>query len=270
MSNFIKYRKCKIHYTDTGNGEPLFLIHGYLETSEIWKSLSERLSVKFRVITIDLPGHGLSDICEDSNSMEFFANVVRHVMDFLAIDRVFLTGHSLGGYITLAFLDLFPERLTGYCLFHSHPFADSPEAKEKRNREISIVAAGKKDLIYPDNVMRMFASSNIDKNSHALARSEEIASGISTEGIIAVLQGMLSRSQKLSLMESGVVPCLWILGALDNYIPCEAIRKKVNLPANAELVVLENSGHLGFVEEEERSVEILTAFIKKIASLPSQ
>lgn len=270
MENFFKYQEGKIHYSDAGHGETLFLIHGYPETSEIWKSLSEKLSDKFRVITIDLPGHGLSDVAGVSNSMEYFAGIIKELMNTLSIDKVFLAGHSLGGYITLAFLDLFPERLTGYCLFHSHPFADTPEIIEKRNRDILMASEGKKDMIYPGNVVRMFADKTIDKNSGALARSMEIASGISADGIIAVLKAMISRPSRLSIMEEGRVPCLWILGRMDNYIPCDAIQKRVNLPANAELVVLENSGHLGFVEEEEESIKILTRFIREIASLRSQ
>jgi pimeloyl-ACP methyl ester carboxylesterase len=264
MGNFITYKGKKIHYSDTGQGEALLLVHGYLESGEIWSNLSEKLSERFRVLTIDLPGHGLSDVSEETNSLEFFAAIIKELLTALSIDKVFLIGHSLGGYVALAFLELFPESLTGYCMFHSHPFADSPEVKEKRNREILIVTAGKKDLMYPENVIRMFADQNVHKYSDALVRSKEIASKISAEGIIAVLKGMMLRPSRLALMEEGRVPCLWILGLLDNHIQCDAIQKKVNLPANAELVILEKSGHLGFVEEEERTVKIITEFIRKL------
>jgi pimeloyl-ACP methyl ester carboxylesterase len=270
MGNFYTYKEGKIHYLDTGKGDALVLIHGYLESAEIWKDLSKKLSEKFRVLAVDLPGHGLSEICGNSNSLESMAGTISDLLDSLSIKKVFLIGHSLGGYVAMAFLELFPEKLTGYCLFHSHPFADSGEATEKRNREILIVSAGKKDLMYPENVIRMFADHNIDKYADAILRLKEIASKITAEGIIAVLKGMLSRPSRLSLMEEGRVPCLWILGLMDNYIPCVAIQKKINLPPNAEVVILENSGHIGFVEEEERSVEVITKFVEKIASLRSQ
>jgi pimeloyl-ACP methyl ester carboxylesterase len=123
--------------------------------------------------------------------------------------------------------------------------------------------------MYPENVIRMFADQNIDKYPEALNRSMEIASKISAEGIIAVLKGMMSRPSRLSFMEKGRIPCLWILGLMDNHIPCDAIQKKVNLPANAEVAILEKSGHLGFVEEEDQTVVIITRFVKKIASLPN-
>ena len=264
MGNYFRYKKGKIHFYDKGEGDTIVLVHGYLESAEIWNSLAAKLSEKFRIISVDLPGHGFSDIYGKSNSMEFMAGVIKELLDQLGIGKVFLTGHSLGGYVALAFLELYPERLTGYCLFHSHPFADFPEAIEKRKREIKIVTAGKKDLMYPDNVTRMFADENLNKFSEALLQSREIASRISAAGIIGVLKGMIKRPSRLLFMEEGRVPCLWVLGLMDNYIPCDAIQKKINLPANAEVVILKNSGHLGFIEEEERSVEVLTDFVEKL------
>ena len=118
--------------------------------------------------------------------------------------------------------------------------------------------------MYPDNVIRMFASSNLEKFSEALQRSKDIASRIPGEGIIAVLNGMMTQTIKVILMEEGRVPCLWILGSMDNYIPCETIQTRVKLPPNAKLVVLKNSGHLGFIEEEDKSVKVITEFVEKL------
>jgi pimeloyl-ACP methyl ester carboxylesterase len=252
----------RIHYTDSGNGSVVVLLHGYLESSEVWNGFEEKLASEFRVISIDLPGHGLSDVFGEVHTMEFMASAIKELLDNLKLNKVFLAGHSLGGYVTLAFLELFPDYLSGYCLFHSQPFADTPEAIEKRRREIAIVRAGKKDLMYPDNVIRMFASSNLQKYAEALQRSKDIASRIPGDGIIAVLNGMIARPSRLQIMEAGVVPCLWILGLMDNYIPCDIIQGKVNLPDNASVIVLENSGHLGFVEQEDLSVKTIYHFVK--------
>jgi pimeloyl-ACP methyl ester carboxylesterase len=264
MENFVLCESGKIHFYDTGKGNAIVLIHGYLESAEIWRDLAYRLSEKYRVITIDLPGHGLSDICGKVNTMEFLATLIKELLDKLGVGKIFLTGHSLGGYITLAFLELFPERLSGYCLFHSQPFPDTVEAIEKREREIKIVDAGKKDLVYSDNITQMFAKTNLEKFSDALIRSREIASRITPGGIVAVLNGMKERPSRLSLMEEGRVPCLWILGSMDNYIPCDLIQTKVHLPSNALVVILKNSGHIGFVEEESRTVEVVTEFADKL------
>jgi pimeloyl-ACP methyl ester carboxylesterase len=262
---FFLYRGRRIHYTDSGDGAVIVLLHGYLESSEVWNGFSGKLALSFRVISVDLPGCGLSDVFGEVHSMEFMAVTIKELFDHLGIIKVFLTGHSLGGYVALAFLELFPDLLSGYCLFHSQPYADTPAALEKRKREIEIVKMGKKNLMYPINVIKMFASSNLEKFSDALQRSKNIASRIPGEGIIAVLNGMMIRPSRLTFMEEGKVPCLWILGSLDNYIPCDLIQKQVNLPDNAKIVILANSGHMGFVEEEENSLKAITEFVDHIS-----
>jgi pimeloyl-ACP methyl ester carboxylesterase len=261
---FFQYRDGRINYSDSGAGPVIVLLHGYLESSRIWNGFAENLALRYRVISIDLPGCGLSDVYGEVHSMEFMATAVKELTDYLSIDKICLTGHSLGGYVTLAFLEMFPEKLSGYCLFHSSPFADTQETIDKRNREIEIVRMGKKNLMYPENVTRMYATSNLGKFSDALQRSKDIASEIPGDGIIAVLNGMINRPSRLALMESGMVPCLWILGSMDNYIPCDTIQTKVSLPSNAMKVILEKSGHMGFIEEEENSVKAITEFMVKI------
>lgn len=255
----------KIWYNDTGEGLPvILLIHGYLESSDVWNRFAERLSRKFRVIAPDLPGHGRSDVYSETHTMEMMAVIVRDLLDKLGVEKAFITGHSLGGYITLAFLDLFPKYFLGYCLFHSHPLADTPETIEKRKNEISVVMSGKKDRMVQDNVEKMFAPSNLDKLKPEVKKSKAIAAEIPGNGIIAVLNGMMKRPSRLKIMEDGKVPCLWILGTHDNYIPYSDIQKKVHLPSNAKLAILKKSGHLGFVEEEEHAAGILTDFVQSI------
>jgi pimeloyl-ACP methyl ester carboxylesterase len=250
-----------IHFTDQGKGAAILLIHGYLETSQVWDSFAQKLAGSFRVIAADLPGHGKSDLNSETQTMESIAVSIKELIERLGLKKVFMTGHSLGGYVTLAFVELFPEMLSGYCLFHSHPLADTPEALEKREREIVLVRAGKKDLMYPENVSRMFATENLARFPEELQRSKFIASSIPGESIIAVLRAMMARPSRLSVMEAGKIPCLWILGAMDNYINCELVQKNVSLPANAKLEVLQNAGHLGFIEEEERALKILSGFV---------
>jgi len=264
MHGNFSYQGGNISYSDTGSGSTIVLLHGYLESSEIWNSFAEKLAGRFRVISVDLPGHGGSDIFGEIHTMEFMAGAVYGLLEDLNTGSVFMAGHSLGGYVTLAFLEFFPEKLTGYCLFHSQPFADQPAAIEKRRREIEIVKAGKKELMYPDNVERMYAAVNLGRLTESLRRSKDIASRIPDKGIIAVLNGMIARPSRVHLMEEGKVPCLWVLGAMDNYISCEAIQSQVKLPIKSEVVILKNSGHMGFVEEENEALEAVRRFAGKL------
>lgn len=267
MKYYIHYNGGKIYYSDLGEGDPIVLLHGYLESSDIWSGFAKKLAQMFRVISVDLPGHGNSTVYSECHSMEFLATMVKGLLDTLNIKRIFLVGHSLGGYITLAFLEQYPGRLKGYSLFHSHPFADTPEVIQKREREIKIVRSGRKFLIYPENVSKMFAEKNLERFREELRHSKDIASRLSDEGIIAVLNGMIVRPSRLAVMEGGKVPCLWILGKYDNYIHCETVQSKVRLPENARVYVLDNTGHLGFIEEEEESLGAMVGFIGGLGSV---
>lgn len=261
MKYYIHHNGGKIYYSDSGQGRPVVLLHGYLESSEIWGSFAEKLASVCRVISVDLPGHGLSKTYGDSHSMEFMASALKSLIDSLNLGKIFLTGHSLGGYVTLAFAELYPGSLSGFCLFHSHPFSDTPETIQKREREINLVRSGKKYLLYPGSISMMFARENISKFSDALQHSKDIAAGLTDEGIIAVLNGMMIRPSRIHVMEKGDIPYLWILGRKDEYISCESSQAKVKTPSGCRVEILENSGHMGFVEEEEKSLELIISFI---------
>ena len=263
MKKIYRYGKGVIHYNDQGKGKVIVLIHGYLETSEIWGSFARKLAEKFRVISIDLPGHGGSDIFGDVHTVDFMATVIKDLIEDIGTGKIFLTGHSMGGYVTLAFAGLFPERLTGYCLFHSHPFADTPEVVKRRKMEIRLIKTGKWNMFFSDSIQKMFASQNLEKFKAELQHSKEISATIPGEGIISVLNGMMARPSRLPVMEEGKLPLLWILGAKDNYINCEQMLSRVKLPENSEVLVLQNSGHMGFIEEEKISLEKLAGFVEK-------
>ncbi|MBN1388857.1 MAG: alpha/beta hydrolase [Bacteroidales bacterium] len=263
MIKSINYLQGNIGYYDRGEGDVIILLHGYLESSEVWENFIPGLAESFRVISIDLPGHGRSGLFGDNHSMDFMADTVMAVMNNEGIEKAMLIGHSMGGYVSLAFIEKYPSRIYAYCLFHSHPFADTDEIIANRKREKRVVESGKKDVIYPVNIPRMFADCNTEKYYKEMEHHKEIASEISADGIIVALNGMISRPSRIKVLEKGDVPLLMILGKHDNYIPFGEVRDNIKLPFNAEIIVLEKSGHLGFVEEKEKSQEAVISFYNK-------
>ena len=259
----ISFKNAKINFSDKGTGHAIVLIHGFMETSEVWKSFADRVSQKFRTLSIDLPGHGLSDLCNEVNSMELMAESVVAVLDSLNIPKAFFVGHSMGGYVALAALQLFPERFSGITLFNSHPFVDSSNVIEKRNKNIELVEAGKKDSMIPTFVQNLYAEQNLKTMPEAVDRSLAIAMGISDKTIIADFKGMIKRPSRVGLVEAGKVPLLWILGDKDNHINCNEALKGVKLPSNSEVAILAGVGHMGFIEAEEVSANILIKFAEK-------
>ena len=253
----------KVNYRLIGSGIPIVLLHGYLESVEIWNGFGAKLSNTFKVLMIDLPGHGKSTSLGEMNSMEDMAAIINVLTGKLGFHKFFLIGHSLGGYVALAFLELFAEKLLGFSLFHSHPFADSPETIEKRKREIELINQGKKELICQVNIANAFADENLEKFKIKIDLAKQIAINTPDKGIIATLKGMMQRPDRRQILRETSLPFLWILGEKDNYIPYPDITKKVSVPLDTRLIVLQNSGHQGFLEEEKQSLEAMGKFIQK-------
>jgi pimeloyl-ACP methyl ester carboxylesterase len=264
MGNFFHLDSGRIFYTDNGKGLPVVLIHGYLETSAIWEEFADGLADRFRVIAVDLPGHGKSDIFGEVHSMDLMADAVHELLIGLETGPVFMIGHSMGGYVTMAFVEKYPDMLRAYCLFHSHPFPDSPEAITRRQMEIKLVRSGNKDKMFPESASRLFAESNLERFSNAVIRSREIAADVPAEGIIAALKGMMERPSRAAVIEKVKIPCLWIFGARDNRINFDKMLARIKLPSNVRVEIFQNSGHMGFIEEKDRAFNLITEFMSGI------
>ena len=261
MISNISFSNKSIRYSDHGSGKVIVLLHGYLESLEIWNDFAEELSKNFRVICIDIPGHGKSDLLAETHSMELIAKSIYDTLTKLDIKKCFMIGHSMGGYITLMFHKLFPEKLSGFSLFHSHPFADTEETKKKRSREIEFVKSGKKDLIAKLNIPNAFAKLNLEQFKVSVQNAIDIALKTSERGIIANLNAMMNRPDLSKSLCKSIIPFLYIAGKKDNYIEYDVVVPKIKLPKNSELITLENSGHMGFIEEKEKSLQIVIKFI---------
>ncbi len=262
----LEFKGKKIRYHIQGAGEPVFLIHGYLESLEIWDGFARELAKDHQVIRMDLPGHGSSEVLGDTHSMDLLAEAARTVLDRANIQQCTMFGHSLGGYVTLAFADLYPTRLKGFSLFHSHPFADSEQVRRKRQNEIELVQQGKAEEIFKVNVPKLFADDNLDSMSPQVEWVGKLARKTPGEGIIANLKGMMQRPDRSGLVRNTNKPFLQIAGRKDKYIDYDTVIPKIELPRNGKLLTLENSGHLGFVEEKQRALQGVKNFIQAGAS----
>jgi len=263
MTGKVKFKNIFIRYKVEGMGTIVVLLHGYLESLDIWSVFSGELMKKFKVICIDLPGHGQSGIISDTHTMEILAEGVKTVLNELNINKCILIGHSMGGYVTMAFADLFPDRLYGYSLFHSTPFRDTEEKKQNRNREIKLVNQGKKEMIFNTNVPKAFANDNLKKLKRKVEQALQIAKNTTDEGVKVILEGMKLRRDRSEILSNSKIPVLIILGRKDNYIPFDLIKERIKLNDKGEIYTLENSGHMGFIEEVEESLRALTSFVKR-------
>jgi len=242
-------------------GHALLLLHGYLESSEIWNDFAVLFSDEYFVVCPDIPGHGLSAAPAGNCSMEQMAEDIISVCDHLGIGGFHVAGHSMGGYVTMALLDQYAERLDSASLIHSTCFADSEEKKINRDREIELVRNGKKELIINTNIPRLYATDNLDQMKDKVENSKNIASRTPDAGIIAALQAMKTRPDRSDVLAATRIPVLLVGGKKDNLIPFEKMEEMKTLSPRINLISLEKSGHMGFIEEKELAAGELRRFI---------
>jgi len=260
---FLDFRNTKIHYSLSGKGKKIVLLHGYLEDLTVWGEFANILSQHFEVLCLDLLGHGKSGVVNEISSMELQAEMVSHALNELNFDNSFLIGHSMGGYTALAFAEKYSEKLSGFCLFHSHPFADSPMASENRDREINLILSDKKNSLVQQSIPNMFAETNRELSEAKINQMIQQASAFSNEGIVAALKGMKQRPDRSQILRQSEIPFLYIWGKSDKFVVKETF-DKIQFPAKAEILILENSGHCGFYEEMEISVNKIIEFVNRI------
>ena len=264
MTKYIEYRSQNVSFTDIGEGPVLVLLHGFTESLEIWNAFSEELSKSFRIICVDLPGHGRTANFAAFHTMEFMAEIVHAVLSFCRIQQCVLLGHSMGGYVALAFANHYPELLKGLVLFHSQADADDEEARHNRDRTIEIVQkdrAGFINQFIPD----LFAPANRQRLSREIEVLKNQAGSISRKGLVAALEGMKVRNGWRDLLKSLTIPVLFIAGKQDARIPIDKVIEQIALPKHAEALILDDVGHMGYLEAPEITLGVIRDFCKRIS-----
>ena len=264
---FIMAGSTALHVCDSEQGERcIVLLHGYLESLLVWDDFVPLLYKQLRVVTLDLPGPGISVVTGECHTMEFLADTVAEGLKALGIQRCTLVGHSMGGYVALAFCERHPDMLDGLVLLSSTPNPDTEEKAENRRREIALVRAGKKEMLARVAPAAGFAEENRTRMADAIEDLTEQVFVTEEEGIVALLNGMIARKDQNEMLRQTKVPVLFILGRKDNYIPVEVAEKMVVDHPEARVVWLEHSGHMGFLEEPEATAKALLDFVAQTGS----
>lgn len=266
MEGYIELPICTIRYRLSGQGPVVILVHGYLESLEIWDDFVPKLESNFTVLTIDLPGHGKSVCKLQTISMDLMADSISAVMTNLNIKKAFMVGHSMGGYTSLAFAERYPNWLSGLCLLHSSTNADTAEKHQNRMNDIETVKdGGKKDLVYL-SIPRLFANQNLEIMDDKVDKAIQVALGTSDQGIIGALNGMALRPDRNHIVDAVNFPVFFIFGKYDNLIPIEVATTLAERHKKARTVILNNSGHMGFIEEKDQTAAAITSFLTQVFS----
>ncbi len=248
MSNFITYKKAKIHYSDYGKGESVILLHGFLENSTMWNDFVPKWSTKNHIITIDLLGHGQSECLGYVHSMELMADAVAKVLSHLKIKQATLIGHSMGGYVALAFAELFPDTINGLCLMNSTSTPDSIDKQKNRDRAIAVVKQNHKTFIRL-SISNLFRP----KNRHVFLEEIKVvkkeALKMSLQGIIAALEGMKIRKDRQDIFRSINIKKMMIISKKDPVLDYNSLLEQVE---NTSIQAVElPDGHMSHIENKE-------------------
>ena len=259
MIKHTTFRQTKVRYSDKGKGRVVLLLHGFLESIDIFEEFSAKLSKTFRVISIDLPGHGQTPTLGYIHTMELMAQCVKKVMDSLYLKKYVVVGHSMGGYVALAFAELFPEYVSGLCLFHSTALPDSEEKKKDRERIAEIVKTDHTKYVF-DLIPKLFDPENIPLLKEEVAKAKQIALNTPTEGIVAALRGMKERPTRELVLKNIKCPVLFIIGKKDVLLAWDNLMLLTSLPKYSYNIVLEHAGHMGFYEAPEETFKAVRKF----------
>lgn len=261
MIKTTQFKKATVTFSDQGKGRVVVLLHGYLGSKEIWQSTIQNLAKSYRVIAIDLPGHGATPNIGYVHSMELMAKCVKKVMDDLRLKKYVIIGHSMGGYAALAFAELFPENLKGLCLFHSTALADSEEKKKDRNRAIKLVKADKR-VYTKSTIQNLFATKNLKYLKDEVAFATKIALSTSKQGAVAALEGMKDRPNRDIILGLVEYPVMMVIGEHDNILPFESLLEQANTIKNKHVLYLEHDGHMGFLESPRVVNKAIRKFLR--------
>ena len=259
MQKVITFKNAQIAFSDIGKGKAVVLIHGFLENSTMWNAMIPEVSKRNRIIIIDLLGHGNSECLGYVHTMELFAETIEAVLNHLRIRKVILIGHSLGGYVSLAFAFKNPQKVKGLCLLNSTSNEDNEERKKLRTRANKMIKNNFENMIKM-SVSNLFHQANLSKYKKEIETVKKEALQTSLQGYIAAQEGMKLRVNTNHVLKENNFKKLIIIGKKDPVLDVETSLEEAK-KTNSEFVVFPD-GHMSYIENKEELITVLRDFLK--------
>ncbi|WP_207515530.1 alpha/beta fold hydrolase [Longitalea luteola] len=261
IDNNILFDGKPVFYRKEGSGQPVVLIHGFSEDGTVWENQVEYLKSKFQLIIPDLPGSGQSPMNGADWSMEYFAECIRSILDKENITKTSMIGHSMGGYITLAFAEQYPDRLHSFGLFHSTAFADSEEKKTARRRGIEFIQQNGAAKFLEQSIPNLFSEITKKRQPELVQKILARYTNFVGQSLVNYYQAMMVRPDRTQVLKNFSGPVLFIMGKHDTAVPYEQGMQQSYMPGLSYIHTLEHSGHMGMWEEPELSNVFLEEFL---------
>ena len=254
----LKYKNINVHYSTHGEGSAVVLLHGFLENIEMWNEIYPQLAKNNQIICIDLLGHGKTGNLGYIHSMEDQAKMVKFVLDHLKLEKYILIGHSMGGYVSLALVELFPKNINGICLMNSTAQPDDEEKRKNRDRTIKAVKK------YPETFVRLAIPNLFSEENRKILIPEikqvtKEALKTSLQGIVAALEGMKIREDRTSILHTKDFPILMVISKKD---PALEYQPLIDQTKNTPVIIQEfPDGHMSHFENKKELIEVFKKFV---------
>lgn len=252
---------------DSGGEKPaLIFLHGFCESKQIWEPFTQPLKQHYRIILLDLPGFGDNSSLPADYSMEASATFVQSILTYLQVQKGILVGHSMGGYVALAFAQKYPEWLAGLCLFHSSALPDTDEKKQNRNKSIEFIRKHGLAVFMDSFVAPLFYEGNREAQAETIKLLAEVGKRALPEAVIGTVEAMRDRPDRTQVLQEANFPVLFIAGKYDQAVTLEQTLQQCYLPKEAHVLFLDKTGHLGMFEKPAETLATLKSFADNIFS----
>ncbi len=254
-----------VTYQKIGIGKPVVLLHGFGEDASIWDSLVDHLKNIFQCIRIHLPGCGGSAInVEVSASMTLLTEMVAAIFEKEQLVQATLLGHSLGGYIALAFAQKKEHLLNGIGLIHSTVFEDDAAKKTARQKNIEFISQNGATIFLKQAIPNLFAPNYVNEHRNVVDKQIAKTSYISSETLMAYTRAMQNRESSCDFIEKTKLPVLYIIGKQDNAVPFTNSQQQYHLPKISYIHIMNEVGHMGMIEETKKFNQLVKNYLSDI------
>jgi pimeloyl-ACP methyl ester carboxylesterase len=258
-----KFKGIEVGYTRQGVGKTLVLLHGFLEDSSMWDGFVADFASQFDLITVDLLGHGGSGCIGYVHKMEDQAEAVLAVLESEDVEKCVMIGHSMGGYVTLAFREKFEARLAGFGLFHSTAYPDTEAKKIDRERAVTAIM-DHPNLFIEMTIPMLFAPSRREELNAEIDLAIMLAKVHSQQGVIANTRGMKDRLDRSELLKKGSMPVLFVQGNEDLVLSNELAQKQIENCPKVTAHFIDDVGHMGHLEAREKCFYAISSFMNEV------
>jgi 3-oxoadipate enol-lactonase len=257
--------KSRLNYEETGAGLPVVLIHGFPFDHTIWQAQLEGLGEVARMIGVDVPGFGGSKPLEGKATINGYADAIADWAEKLELGRFVLAGHSMGGYIALAFVRRHSEMLAGLVLVCTKSGADTEEARQNRYKQAEEVKERGPQVVVEAMLPKLLAPNTYESKPEIERRLRTIMLRQKPEGIVAALHAMAARDDSTDFLDSIRVPTLVLAGAEDKIIPPTEGEKLAERIKNARYEAIEGTAHMPMMEDPTALNRALAGFLEQLS-----